>query len=75
MQKVGHGTSPDWWALGVLIYELLFQTTPFVQAEPEEKSVKKKDEKKESFKDERCAPEANADSLVFFFCRDCLTFC
>jgi len=32
VQKTGHGMSPDWWALGILTYEMLFAATPFAPA-------------------------------------------
>ena len=32
----GHGSDVDWWAFGVLIYELLYGRTPFRGASKEE---------------------------------------
>jgi len=36
VQKAGHGTSPDWWAVGILAYELLFDATPFAPKKGEQ---------------------------------------
>ena len=29
ISRISYGQSVDWWTLGILIYEMLFQTTPF----------------------------------------------
>ena len=29
VRKTGHDKAVDWWALGVMIYEMLFSTSPF----------------------------------------------
>ena len=50
VQKSGHNTSPDWWALGILCFELLLGTTPFAAEEgpPTEKVVEEKAAQKET---------------------------
>lgn len=35
VQKTGHGISPDWWALGILTYDLIYGKTPFAPSDAE----------------------------------------
>ena len=34
LQSKGHGRSVDWWAFGVLLYEMLAGDTPFASDNP-----------------------------------------
>ena len=34
IKGTGHGLAVDWWAMGILLYEMLCQTTPFENDDP-----------------------------------------
>ena len=48
VQKTGHSLGPDWWALGILAYELLTTVTPFAPPEQSEGSEALKEAKAEA---------------------------
>ena len=38
--KRGHGQAIDWWALGIILFEILFGFTPFLAATKEQRFEK-----------------------------------
>lgn len=43
--KTGHGQAIDWWALGIILFEMLFGFTPFLAATKEQRFDRIKHEK------------------------------
>lgn len=43
--KEGHGQAIDWWAIGIILFEILFGFTPFLAATKEQRFEKIQHEK------------------------------
>ena len=56
-EGTGHGFAVDWWAIGVLIFELMFGNTPFFSKISRAKMEKKIVAAKVIFPDRKKYPE------------------
>lgn len=55
-EETGHGFEVDWWAVGVIIFELMFGNTPFFSKMSVEKIQKKIKAAKVIFPDRKKYP-------------------